>query len=108
MGEIKIIYKNDLAIFFNSLIYDLYAQEYFGFLESAIEYKEKIIQYIESNIGKALTREAPDKLKFLGSRYFFYKMNSYTTWYIFYEQKESSYLITEIFNNHYYLAKYLN
>ena len=43
MGEIKIIYKSDLEIFFNNLIYDLYSQEYFGFLESAIEYKEKII-----------------------------------------------------------------
>jgi hypothetical protein len=108
MGEIKIIYKSDLEIFFNNLIYDLYVQEYFGFLESAIEYKEKIIRYIKSNIGKALTREAPEKLKYLGSQYFFYKMNSYTTWFIFYEQKESNYLITGIFNNHYYLVKYLN
>lgn len=108
MEEIKIFYKKEVEIFFNEFIYDLYSNDYFGYLESAIEYKDRIIQFIEDNIVFYTKKRTPSQLSYLGNNYFFYKINNNTTWFIFFEYRENTYLITDIFNNHNYLAKFLN
>ena len=43
----------------------------------------------------------------LGKKYIFYKANSRTTWYVFFESNENKILITGILNNHCEEAKWL-
>lgn len=83
MDEIKIYYKPEVEEFINELVYVLYLNDYFGFLESAILYKNKIIDFIEANISDFHFRHTPFVLRSLGSKYIFYKSNERTTWYIF-------------------------
>lgn len=108
MGKAVVVYKEEVVSFFNELIFELYLSQYFGFVDTAIDYKDKIIDYIEANITNVLTLVTPHKLKHLGSFYFFFKVNQNTTWYIFFEAENNNYIITGIINNHSIWAKYLN
>lgn len=107
MEKIKIFYKPDVALFLNELIYILYKENYFSYLENAINYKDKIIDFIESNIAKFPHKNTPLPIHSLGSKYLFYHSNSRTTWYIFFEYEEDQYLITYITNNHSEIVKFL-
>lgn len=84
MEELKIFYKKEVEIFFNELISDLYSNDYFCYLESAIEYMDRIIQIIEDNIVFYTKKRTPNQLRYLGNNYFFYKINNNTTWFIFF------------------------
>ncbi|MES2240340.1 MAG: hypothetical protein V4497_08795 [Bacteroidota bacterium] len=107
MEEIKIFYKAEVENYINELIYILYKENYFSYLENAIEYKDRIIDFIEQNIASFPSKTTPLALYHLGSKYIFYKSNQRTTWYIFFEKKENQYLITFITNNHTEIAKFL-
>lgn len=106
MEEIKIFYKIEVEIFLNNLIYILYKADYFSYVENAIEYKDNIIDFIDQNIQSFPHKLTPLPLFYLGSNYIFYKSNSRTTWYIFFEKEENQYLITYISNNHTEIAKF--
>ena len=67
----------------------MYQNEYFGYLEQAIAYKDKIIDFIDKNIDSNFHRYTPFALISLGSFYIFYNSNKSTTWYVFFEKKES-------------------
>jgi hypothetical protein len=108
MEKIKVFYKSDVEFFINELIYILYKEDYFIYLENAIEYKDKLIDFIEQNIATFPSKSTPLFLNHLGSKYIFYKSNSRTTWYIFFENQEKQYLVTYISNNHAEIAKFLN
>ena len=107
MEEIKILYKPIVEEYINELIYILYEQEYFGFLEDAISYKDAIIDFIENNIAVLPAKFTPFILRKLGKQYIFYKANQRTTWFIFFEKKDNIYLITFITNNHSEIIKHL-
>lgn len=107
MEEIKIFYKPIVEEYINELIFILYKQEYFGFLEDAIAYKDGIIDFIEHNINYFPAKFTPFVLRKLGRQYIFYKANQRTTWYIFFEKKDNIYLITFITNNHSEIIKHL-
>ncbi len=107
MEEIKVFYKSDVEHFLNELIYILYKDNYFTFLENAIDYKDKIIDFIEHNIATFPSRNTPLPLYNLGSKYIFCKSNARTTWYVFFEKEENQYLVTFISNNHSEIAKFL-
>ena len=82
-----ILFKPEIEVFFNELIFDLYRNEYFGYLEQAIAYKDKIIDFIDKNIASNFQRNTPFALISLGSFYIFYKSNKRTTWYVFLRKK---------------------
>lgn len=107
MEKVKIFYKPDVEHFLNELIYILYKDNYFTFLENAINYKDNIIDFIEQNIATFPSKNTPLPLYNLGSNYLFYKSNNRTTWYIFFENEENQYLITFITNNHSEIANFL-
>lgn len=107
MDEVKIYYKPEVEEFINELVYILYLNDYFGFLDAAIRYKDKIIDFIEENISTFPHRPTPFMLRKLGSKYIFYKSNEKTTWYIFFEKKQNTFLITYITNNHSPMVKFL-
>lgn len=108
MEKIKIFYKPDVEFYINELIYILYKENYFSYLENAIEYKDNIINFIEQNIATFPSKLTPLFLNHLGSNYIFYKSNSRTTWFIFFEKDENQYLVSYISNNHSEIATFLN
>ena len=107
MEKIEIYYKPEVEQYINELIFALYKENYFSYLENAIRYKDKIIDFIENNILNFPYRLSPFELKNYGSKYIFYNSNSRTTWYIFYENRNNKFLITFITNNHTKIAKFI-
>lgn len=108
MEKINVFYKSEVELFINELIYILYKEDYFNYLENAIEYKDTIIDFIEQNIASFPSKSTPLFLNHLGSKYIFFKSNSRTTWFIFFENDGNQYLVTFISNNHTEMAKFLN
>lgn len=107
VGKIKVIFTPTVISYLDNLVQVLYKKEYFGFIDSAEKYVSQIYDSVTENIKKNSYKTAPKELKHLGSKYVFYKANSRTVWYIFFENKDEKYLITNIVNNHSDEAKYL-
>ena len=84
----------------DDLVRILYKKEYFGFIESAEDYVSKIDDSMDENIRLSPQKITPQKLKYLGVNYIFYKSNAKTTWFVFFEKEKNNYLITGILNNH--------
>lgn len=107
MEKINVFYKPEVEYYINELVYILYTQNYFSFLENAILYKDNLIDFISQNIATFPYKNTPIKLVHLGSKYIFYKANEKTTWYIFFESKNDNYIVTFITNNHTEIAEML-
>jgi len=107
MEKIKILYKPEVEIFFFDLVLVLFKNDYFSYFENAENYKNKIIDFVERNLSTFPAKKTPLKLSNFGSHYIFYQSNTRTTWFIFFEQKQSKYLVTNIINNHCEDAKWL-
>ncbi|MBW1657048.1 hypothetical protein [Flavobacterium quisquiliarum] len=107
VGEIGVIYTPEVIQFLDDLVITLYKEEYFGFIESAEEYVSNIYDAVSERIKKFPQKKTPYSLQYLGADYIFYKSNSRTTWYIFFEKRNQNYLITGILNNHNEEAKEL-
>lgn len=110
MGLEKIVIVHDVLDFFEELIYVLYEEEYFGFVESAINYVDEIISFVYQSIAGNIKKPLPKELRKFGRYYLTYTANKRTTWYIFYEfdSTENIYLVTKIINNHQPEIKFLN
>lgn len=107
MEKVEIFFKKEVVEeFFNALVLELFEKDYFSNLESAIEYKEKIIFFIKNSISLFPAKKSPKKLQIFGSYYIFYKANQNTTWYILFERFDNKFLIKHITNNHSKDAKY--
>ena len=107
VGKINVIFTPEVIRYLDELVHILYRKEYFGFLETAEEYIFKIYDAVSENIRLITHKKAPQNLKYLGSNYIFYKSNKRTTWYIFFERKDTDFLITGIINNHCEEVKFL-
>jgi hypothetical protein len=95
----KIIFENSVLEYFDNLFFALFEEEYFGFPESAQNYIDKIVSFVISSISSFPHKKTPKSLQYLGLNYIFYKPNTRTTWYVFFEKRDQSYLITAIINN---------
>lgn len=95
-----IIFQKGVLNYLDDLVYILFKEEYFSFLQNSYDYVDKIIDFIESDIATFPSKKTPAALKNFGSRYIFYKSNQRTTWYVFFENKNNNYLITNIINSH--------
>lgn len=96
----KIIFKNNVLEYFDELVFLLFKEEYFRYAENAQLYVDKIVGFIFMEIKSFPHKRTPQKIKYLGSNYVFYKANNRTTWFIFFEKQHNKYLITSILNNH--------
>jgi hypothetical protein len=96
----KIIFKNNVLEYFDELVFLLFKEEYFSYAENAQLYVDKIVDFIFMEIKSFPHKRTPQKIKYLGSNYVFYKANNRTTWFIFFEKQHNKYLITSILNNH--------
>lgn len=107
MGLEKVIFSNHINQQFEELVFILHENDYFYYINNAIEYVDKIYDFVYNNIHAFPQKSTPNQLKYLGSNYIFYKSNSRTTWYIFFEKDKDSYLITGILNNHCKESKFI-
>ncbi|MFY0483815.1 hypothetical protein ACI6PS_14550 [Flavobacterium sp. PLA-1-15] len=107
VGKIEITFTPDVILYLDGLVQVLYKKEYFGFIETAENYVDQIYDAVDENIKVQKHKTTPKPLKHLGSKYIFYKANTRTIWYIFYESRNNKYLITAITNSHCEDAKYL-
>ncbi|GGA78000.1 hypothetical protein GCM10008015_18360 [Flavobacterium palustre] len=96
----KIIFKNNVLEYFDELVFLLFKEEYFSYAENAQLYVDKIVDFIFMEIKSFPHKRTPQKIKYLGSNYVFYKANNRTTWFVFFEKQHNKYLITSILNNH--------
>jgi hypothetical protein len=94
----KVIMLPELAHTLNELIHTLYEEEYFGFIISAQEYIDNIINFIYTIPTQ---RQRTTKNKIYGEFYCTYKHNNKTSWYIFFDKEEDIFLATFITNNHF-------
>jgi hypothetical protein len=105
--KVIIVYKTEVETYLNQLISDLFQEKYFSYLENSIIYKDNIIDFINKSISTFPSKKTPAALKNFGSRYIFYKSNQRTTWYVFFENKNNNYIITNIINSHCEETKWL-
>jgi hypothetical protein len=104
----KVIFKNKVLDCLDELVFTLFKEEYFSYSENAQLYVDKIVDFIVLDIYSFPHKYTPQKLYYLGSNYIFYKSNNRTTWYVFFEKKNTVFLITGIINNHCEEAKELH
>jgi len=102
-----IIFKREVVFYLDDLIFELYEKDYFTYIESAELFVDKLVDFINQNILLFPAKKTPLKINYLGAKYIFYKSTKRTTWYIFFEQKEDNFLITNIKNNNSKKAKWL-
>lgn len=100
VGEIEVIYTSNFRDYVDELAQVLYKIGYFGFLENAHRYTDRIYDFIDYNIDKPISKFSPEKFQKFGKFYIKYKANENTTWYIFFDRKENRFLINHILNNH--------
>ncbi|MCP9767768.1 hypothetical protein EGI22_07570 [Lacihabitans sp. LS3-19] len=79
------------------LVHILWENDYFGFVESAENYVNRIYDFI-SKINKKPKYKCKNQK--YGRYYAMFKMNSNTTFYIVFENFGDKYLVNTIFNNH--------
>ena len=100
--EREIIYAKEVELFLEELLIILFEKGYFGFPDSAKSYVDKIIDYVERNIGILPGRDAPSYFSRYAKnmKYITYRANKSTVWYVFYQQRVHIFLIRYITNNH--------
>jgi hypothetical protein len=79
------------------LVFTLYDNEYFGFVENALAYVDKIVDFMYSI--PALRHKKTKNYKY-GTYYCSYKSNRSTTWFVCFDFEDDIYLIKNITNNH--------
>lgn len=82
-----IIFQKGVLNYLDDLVFILFKEEYFSFMQNSYDYVDKIIDFINNDISTFPSKKTPAALKNFGSRYIFYKSNQRTTWYIFFENK---------------------
>ncbi|NDV97189.1 hypothetical protein D0T84_20115 [Dysgonomonas sp. 521] len=98
----KVVYHKNVAEYLNELVDILYDKEYFGFKSFAYDYVDWIFEQVESSIDRKVKKPAPKYFDKYGHElsYVVYKRNSNTSWYVFFQKQEDTYMIFYIGNNH--------
>jgi len=102
-----VIVELDVIYYLDSLVNDLYHDEYFSYRENADAYVQKIYEFMQNRIHTFPPKKTPKELSHLGEHYIFYQSNARTTWFVFFEQRNSNYLVTGILNNHCSEARFI-
>lgn len=82
--ETVIVYKDRFENEIDKLLEVLFVNEYFGFEDSALNYVEKIYDFIKNNISKPISKNSPLAYQKFGKKFIKYKANKqYVLVYIF-------------------------
>ena len=100
--EREIIFSKKVELYLDELMFLLYEKEYFGFPDSAKLYVDRLVLFVEQNIGILPGKIAPEYFHRFGKdlRYITFNANKRTSWYIFYQERNNIYLVRYITNNH--------
>ena len=100
--EREIIFSPKVTEYLDELMLLLFEEGYFGFPDSAKLYVDRLISFAEQHMGILPGRDAPDFFQGFGEnlKYITFHANKRTSWYIFYQERNSIYLIRYITNNH--------
>ena len=105
---VTIVYSDSFIDITDDLIRILYQQNYFGFIDEAEDYVDRIYDFIRDNISTRQAKNTPTNLKQYGERYICYIANQRTSWYIFFTHRNGIYYVDFITNNHTGLVSTLN
>lgn len=105
--KIEIVISPKVIDYLDQLIYKLYEENYFSYLENAEQNVSNIFDAIPTAITYQRHRETPSSLLALGQNYITYQSSKKTTWYIFSTKKNHKVLDRHITNNHTEEAKIL-
>ena len=96
-------YEDSVTDYFNNLTESLFEDEYFGLIESALQYVTDLKEYVEQYISCLPKYPAPSYFSKYQSdmQYIMYNPNKRTTWHLFFLQDDNHYLICYITNNHF-------
>ncbi|MES2544981.1 MAG: hypothetical protein V4548_08860 [Bacteroidota bacterium] len=100
VGKIEVIFSKNVIFYLDELVYVLYKNEYFGFIETAEEYVSAIYDNVSEIILMNNHNQTPKSLQHFGKFYIFYKSNERTTWFVFFEKSNDRILVKRIINNH--------
>jgi len=103
----EIVFRFDVVNQLDDLIFTLFKEDYFSYPENAKNYVDKIVYFTINSIETFPNKITPSELVHLGEKYIFYKANSRTTRFVFFESSANKILITGILNNHCEDAKWL-
>ncbi len=100
--KISTAFHPSVVEYLDELTFTLYKKGYFGFIDSATDYTDKLIDFIEKNIHSRPHKKAPAYFNNFGKNMYYitYQPNKQTTWYIFFIENTNRYLIKFITNNH--------
>lgn len=100
--EREVVFSKNVEIYLNELMLLLFEKGYFSFPDSAKQYVDTLILYIEKNVGTIQGKVAPDYFNRFGKnmKYITYRSNKNTMWYVFYQECKNIFLIRYISNNH--------
>ena len=87
MEKVTVSYKQRVVDNLNKKVHQLYKDEWFGFIEDAQNYVNKIYDYIDYKLPYAIHKKSTPKNKKFGQYYTYYKANKSTTWFIFLIEK---------------------
>lgn len=93
---VEITISSQLEIKLQELVYILWLNDYFGFLESAESYVNRIYDFISKISSKPKYK---CKIQIFGKFYSKFKMNTNTTFNIVFDYSGNKYIINTIFNN---------
>ncbi|HKL90533.1 MAG TPA: hypothetical protein VJ880_05080 [Allomuricauda sp.] len=88
----KIIVTDDVVAYLDELVKVLYEKEYFGFIDSAINYVVNVYGFIET-IPREIHKKSPVALVKYGTYYSFFNTCSCTTWYSFLKKRKTTRLL---------------
>ncbi len=75
----------------------LYYREYFGFMESALEYVERLKTFIKAIPEQKFKKTTNPRH---GQYYCKYKQNRLTTWFFTFDIKDDRFIVKKVINNH--------
>lgn len=104
----KVIIEKSVMDYFNDLIFELFEEEYFGFVDSSLNYVDRILDFILKDLPEKPYKISPLNLMKEGSYYTFYKANNNTTWHIFFDTKGEKIIVRKILNNHQPEIRFMN
>jgi hypothetical protein len=100
--EREIIFSGNVESYLSELMSLLFEEGYFGSPDSAKSYVDRLISFVERNVGIRPGTDAPEFFQRFGEniKYITFHANKRTSWYIFYQERNNIYLIRYITNNH--------
>ena len=108
----SVLFIPEIIDYFLDLAEILYDKEYFGFIDTAIKYSDKLFEDIKNELPFKHKKEAPKYFDRYGKNMFYtiFKRNKNTSWYVFfniYQTKEETFYFVRYISNNHLIAQYL-